>query len=310
VRGRVLGAALAALAAATPALGSEGSLVGIRPAAAGQSWVTTALPAGRSVHGTAVVMNLTSARQAVRLSAADATTTADGVFTLAADGAPARGVGAWTRPDVSRLVLAPGEQRRVGYRMRVPAAAEPGDYAGGLIVQSDAPARTARSGGVSIQIVERVGMRIYQRVPGHRDGTVKVEDLSASAVGAGGVRGIFGLADGVGVRFRVADTGNLHYDRLAGRVELLDGARVLAARPVVLGTILPGQRRDVAVRLPLGGWSTGRYGVRVTLASAPAATAAATVSVGAERIWIGVAVAGLGVLAAGVLLVRRRRRRA
>jgi hypothetical protein len=310
VRGRLLGAALVALAAATPAVGSEGSLVGIRPLAAGQSWVRTALPAGRSLHGAAVVMNLTSKPQAVRLSAADATTTADGVFTLAADGAPSRGVGAWTRPDVSRLVLAPGEQRRVGYRMRVPAGAEPGDYAGGLIVQSDRPARATRSGGVSIQIVERVGMRIYHRVPGRRDGTVAVEGLSASTVGAGGVRGLLGLADAVGVRFRVADTGNLHYDRLSGRVELLDGTRVLTARPLDLGTILPGQRRDVAVRLPLGGWSTGRYHVRVRVASAPAATAAATVSVGAERIWAAACVAGLGLLGAAVLLVRRRRRRA
>jgi hypothetical protein len=261
---------------------------------------------GAQARGEAVVINLSNETQAVRLSAADAITTSEGAFTLAGDGAPASGVGAWVTPDVTELTLGPGERQTVGFTMSVPAGTLAGDYAGGLIVQADNPTNTLTGEGVAIEVVERVGMRIYQHVPGERDGTVVIEGLSALRLG--GVRSTVGMPTGLEVRFAAHSTGNVRYERLIGRVELLEGETVVTARGVDLGTMLPGGRRTVALKLPLSGIG-GDYTVRVELRSSPPATAETAVEVKPVGLY---AAGGLGVIAVIGLVgwLRRGRRRA
>jgi hypothetical protein len=157
-------------------------------------------------------------------------------------------------------------------------------------------------------VEERIGLRVFVTVPGVRDGTVRVAGLSARPASAGGVRGALGLADGVDVSFRAVHAGNVRYGRLHARVELLEGGEVRAARPLELGTLLPGGSRPVGLRLPLEGWSPGRYRVRVTLGALPEARAEAEVGVGTGRLYAagGLAVALIAIGGAG--LARRRRR--
>lgn len=293
------------LFAATPALGLDGSQVGVRPADPAESWVRTQVPPGGSSRGEAVVINLSDETQPVRISAADAITTDAGAFTLAADTATPSGVGAWTVPDVTALTLAPGERRLVGFTLRVPEGVLPGDYAGGLIVQSDRPARRVGGEGVAITVVERVGMRIYQRVPGALDGTVRVEDLSVRRLG--GIRSTMGMPSGLEVRFGARSAGNLRYERLIGRIELLEDGGPLAVRAVDLGTLLPGGTRGVALRLPLSGVG-GDYLVRVRIDSSPAVTAETSVSVAPVGLYGAGGLAALGVIGLAGWLRRGRRR--
>jgi hypothetical protein len=254
-------------------------------------------------------VNLSDRAQAVRLSAADAVTTADGVFTLAGDAERPRGVGAWVEPDVERVVLAPREQRRVGVTVREPAGTPPGDYAGGLVAQPDGPAREGTSGGVAVRVLERVGLRVYVTVPGRRDGTVAIEGLRAEPRGAGGVRGALGLPGAIAVSFRVAHRGNVGYARLGARVELTSDGAVRAVRAVDLGTLLPGGARDAAVALPVGGWRPRGYRVRVTVGAVPEARAQAAVDVGAGRI-LGAGGVVVGLAGIGSVGLWRRARRA
>lgn len=308
-RALALVALVALLAAAAPAVAAEGSRVGLRPADPDQSWVVLQLAPGASQRARAVVSNTSDAPQAVRFSTADATTTADGVFTLAGEAEPRRDVGAWITPDLTRLTLAPHESRAVGFTVRVPEGTTPGDHAGGLLVQADGPGEAASGDGMSVTIVERVGLRVYVDVPGVRDGHVALEDVRADPVRDGGVRGLLGMPDGVDVRFTVRNAGNVGYSRIHALVELLDGGEVRASTQVDLGTLLPGGVRDARARLPLGGWTGGRYTARVRVGAVPEARAEARVTVGAGRVWT----AG-GLVAGGLLLgsagLRRRMRRA
>jgi len=309
LRALALVALILATLAVAPAVAAEGSRVGLRPADPEQSWEVLTLAPGTSQRAEAVVVNTTDAPQAVRFSTADATTTADGVFTLAGEAEPRRGVGAWITPDAARMTLAPRESRTVGFTVRVPEGAAPGDHAGGLLVQHDGPERAAPDGGMSVTIVERVGLRVYVTVPGTRDGRVSLDGVEAAIDRDGGVRGVLGMPEGVDVRFRVRNTGNVGYARLHALVELRDGDRVRASVPVDLGTLLPGGEHAAGARLPLGGWTTGGYMVRVRVGAVPEVHADARVTVGAGRAW---AVGGLAV--GGILLgtagLRRRIRRA
>ncbi|MGD9694462.1 MAG: DUF916 domain-containing protein [Thermoleophilia bacterium] len=304
--------ALGLLAMALPAIATaaEGSLVGVRPVDPNASWLVLTMEPGQVVRQQALVMNLTDRPQPVRLSSADAVTTADGVFTLAGEHATPAGVGAWITPDETRITLAPNERRAVGLTIREPAGTTPGDHAGGLVVQSDEPAETGGGEGVAVRVLERVGMRVYVTVPGTRDGRVAIEDLDATAAGDGAVRGAVGLPDAVDVRFRVRNRGNVNFTRLSGRVDLLEGDDVRESRPLDFGTMLPGDDQEVAMSLPLPTWSPGSYRVRVTVAGAPATHTQATVDVGAGRVYAAgglmVGLVGLG----GAGLWRRRNRRA
>lgn len=308
-RALALVALVVLLVAAAPAVAAEGSHVGLRPADPDQSWVVLGLAPGASQRAQAVVSNTSDAPQAVRFSTADATTTADGVFTLAGEAEPRRGVGAWITPDVTRLTLAPHESRRIGFTVRVPEGATPGDHAGGLLVQADGAGEAASGDGMSVTIVERVGLRVYVEVPGVRDGRVALDGLHADVVRDGGVRGLLGMPDGVDVRFTVRNAGNVGYSRIHALVELMDGDEVRAATQVDLGTLLPGGVRDARARLLLGGWAGGHFTVRVRVGAVPEARAEAPVAVGAARVWTagGLVVGGLLVGSAGL---RRRMRRA
>lgn len=299
-----LAAAVASFLAVAPARAASGSVVSVRPAAADQSWIVTTQDAGSVRAATALVVNLSDRPQDVVIGTADGTTTADGVFTLAGDGEPRRGVGAWIHLRGGRVRLAPHAERRLPMTIRVPGGTAPGDYAGGVVVRSAASRpRAAGPGGMSVRVVERVGLRVYVTVAGARDGRVAIDDLRARAVDSGALRTAAGLKGAVDVGFTVRNAGNVAHPRLTGSVSLVKGGDVRASRRVDLGTLLPGDARPVRVRVGLGGWPAGDYRVVVRMAGAPATESEEAVSVSPLRAY---ATGALLLAVGGVALVRRR----
>jgi hypothetical protein len=300
-------ALLGTLAFAASALGSLGATLALLPADQNGSWITMRVDPGEVVAGRAVLRNLTDRAQTAVLTAVDATTTGDGAFTLAGDDEPRAGVGRWASVDRARVALAPGEQRVVRYRVRVPADAEPGDYAGGLVARAEGAASREGAGGVTVTVVERVGLRVYVDVAGVRDGTLHVEDVAADTAGGSPVKDALGLPSALEARFTVRHDGNVRYDDLRGRIELRRGDSVVETRELALGTLLPGAERPVTARLPLPGFSAGDWTLRVTLDGEPPVTVEARVGVSAWRVWAAGGIVGLGMIGATGAGMRRRR---
>lgn len=308
-RGLALAAALAVLMLAAPAWAADGSLVGIRPLAPDRSWIEETIAPGAAVRAEAVVVNLSDRPQRMLVSAADGVTTADGVFTLAGEAETPRGVGAWITPEATALDLGPGERRRLGITIRVPAGTPPGDHAGGVVVRPAEAAPAAGHGAVAVRVVERVGLRVHVSVPGRRDGSVRVEGLEARPAGGGGVRAALGLPAAIDVAFTVRHAGNVRYHALHGLVEVLDGDRVAAAAPVAVGTLLPGGGRRLDARVPVGGWSPREHRVRVTIGAIPPARSETTVAARPARFYAAGGLA-LGLVGLGGAGWWRRTRRA
>lgn len=287
------------------AVAAEGSQLGIRPAQAGESWTTlTIAPGGQGV-ARAAVQNRTAQPQDAYLTAVDAVTTPDGTFTLAQDGAPATGVGAWITLGTTQARIAPGLEQPVDFIVRVPADAEPGDYAGGVVVRADEPAERRDQGGVAINVVERVGLRVYVTVPGVRDGRLVVEGLEAATSGGALPRAALGLPTGLDTRFTVRHAGNVRYEDLTGTVELRRDGELSATAPLDLGTVLPGSSRPVALRVPLPTFSPGDWTVSVRLDGESPMVAQAGLALGATRVWIAGALA-LGLVGLACALWWRR----
>lgn len=277
----VLGASASTAAVApTAAEPPTGTTVtwGVRPGerephAADRANFSYAVGPGATVEDSLVVTNHGDADTTLRVYAADAFTTRQGVLDLRRPDEPATGVGAWTVVAQPEVVVPAGRSVEVPFTVTVPPDAEPGDHAGGVVTSLV----STRADGVGVD--RRLGSRLHLRVEGLLTPRVTLE--GAGAVHHGGVDPTGGSAN-VGVD--VVNTGNV---RVAGP------ATVTVAGPFGLGErvvqvdvpeLLPGERTTVAVAVddvpPLGVLTaTVRYAPVVVVDGSQAPAASATASV-------------------------------
>lgn len=185
-------AALAALAAAlflaSPALAVDNGTVGIRPATESDFFHLSLYP-GAATEASAVIANHTAEPATLLTYPVDANTMSNGAFGFAAQQDPRHTVGAWVQLDHSQVIVPPHSQVRLPFRLSVPAGTAPGDYAGGIVIQS--PIQTGKTvtvGGqtaVQINTIQRQAVRIYLHVAGTAVRTLQVGRLSWSHRGGG-----------------------------------------------------------------------------------------------------------------------------
>lgn len=143
--------------------------VGIRPANESDFFHISLYP-GAAIEAEAVVTNHTQAPVTLLNYPVDGQTTPQGGFALASRTDPQKGIGAWAHLKTDHLTIPANAEMKVPFRLTVPAGTPPGDYAGGLIIQSPpVQGKTSTVNGdtaVRIDVVQRQGVRIYLNVAG------------------------------------------------------------------------------------------------------------------------------------------------
>jgi hypothetical protein len=84
--------------------------------------------------------------------------------------------GRWVTPDVSELTVRPDKQTAVGFTVKVPPGASPGDHLAGLAFEKANPKRSS-VGNFSVTEVLRVVIGVEIRVPGPASFSVDVHGL-------------------------------------------------------------------------------------------------------------------------------------
>lgn len=200
-------AAVATLAGVVPAARPAGALatntLGIIPVGEADNFHLELLP-GEEMERRAVITNRTDEAHHVRVYPVDATVTAQGGFALGERDATRSGVGAWLHLPVSELTLAPHSTTPLPFRVTVPADATPGDHAGGVVIETDPKGQPQDLGdnfAVQMNLVERIGVRVYLTVAGQAVRTLGVGKLTWERTGNG-------------IRFEVpvTNTGNVRLD--------------------------------------------------------------------------------------------------
>lgn len=107
------------------------------------------------------VINTYDKEIVLKIYSVGATTTPDGIFALGMEEV-VEDVGTWIKLSKNEVTLAPYTSEIVPFTFTVPADAEPGDHMGGIVIQE----KEVPKGEGSITIITRVGVRIYERVPG------------------------------------------------------------------------------------------------------------------------------------------------
>jgi hypothetical protein len=153
---------------------------GVKPADE-REYLHVNLAAGQTSVRPVSVSNFSAQPVDLTIYPADATINAQGGFALAEREAVARHVGSWIHLPIGRVHLAGNASTVIGFPITVPAETTPGDYAGGVVVQRVEPgtATTIQNGfAVQLDIVERVGARVYLHVAGEAKPGLKVGKLS------------------------------------------------------------------------------------------------------------------------------------
>lgn len=122
-------------------------------------WFVFLLRPGQSATEKALIVNTSRVRETVTVYARDLLFSDNGSPQVS-DGAQTD-VGAWTSVSTPWVSIGPRGRAVVGFVVRVPRGALPGDHIGVLVVQS-APQADGRD-----LLIERVATRLYVTVPGH-----------------------------------------------------------------------------------------------------------------------------------------------
>jgi len=226
-----------------------------------QAWLIYNLVPGETKQDAFVVVNQGDKPVTLRLYPVDALVTKDGSFALKDESAPRQGVGAWVKLETDKLTLKPGERRLVNFTFTVPPNAEVGDHMGGIIAERIDQVEGQEG---AIKVKTRIGLRIYETVPGELIRDLKVTRFSVSFEEKNK-----DLPDRIRLNFELSNEGNVHLNPTA-YVSLVrsPGSGEVLSRQVSLGTIFPNTKTVVPVVWEDVPW-WGRFVVKAKISYDP-----------------------------------------
>jgi hypothetical protein len=246
------------------------------------------------------VTNQTTSSIAFKLYPADAINAQGGGFALKPPQAPLRSVGAWVKLSDLEFTLPAHSLANVPFTLNVPAGLTPGDYAGGIVLQTVNPSVEHR-GNLTFDVFQNVATRIYARIRGPLHPGLSVTQLSLDT---SGWLGYLGGPVSSTVTYTLTNTGNQVLNPTAKlSVSPLLGSSTNIP-PRIFPSLLPHNSATVTYNLPSKeAFLRLNANLQVT-SGAGSTTATATAWV---IPWILIAII---LLILGLLWFRRRRRRA
>lgn len=150
-----------------------------------RSWFIYNLARSQSQQSSITVVNITNALLTLELYPVDATTTNSGSFALLTQDELRNGVGAWITLSKSQVTLAPSQTLTIPFQISIPANASVGAHNGGIAVQETSPIATEQVNGGTVHIISRVGIRVYETVPGQATEVLRITNFSRSEAANG-----------------------------------------------------------------------------------------------------------------------------
>jgi hypothetical protein len=244
----VLGGAFPAAAAQRTDSSPTTATFGVQPATGdkpdSRARLTYSATAGAQISDHVAIQNFGTAPLQLHVYANDAFNTADGGFDIQAAAISPTDTGAWVHLDGNFITVPARSQIIVPIKIVIPVNAGPGDHAGGIV--AGLTRITTDSKGNRVNVEERVGTRIYIRIPGALKAALAVTSVRTTYHGT---LNPFGTGSAT-VTYTVRNTGNV---RLAAtpnvRVTgLLGGSRQSSALPGIK-ELLPGQQITLSAQV-------------------------------------------------------------
>lgn len=275
---------------------SSASLVtfGLKAASAGtpdpRGYLSMSAAPGAVIYDTIAVVNQSDEPLELDVYSADAVNAADGAIGLPDRSQAPTGPGTWVTVNADHVTVPPQSDEGFGYvlvpvTITIPVDAEPGDHLAGVVASLLSEGTT--SGGdqsATVNLEQRVGMRLYINVAGDLVPALAITDLHATYHQAS----FLGLAipGTATVTYTVHNIGNTRLNiRTAIGVSGLFGLVRSQAQAPDLEEVLPGSSIEQQVELPV--WPLVREQVSVVASgAAPVAASEADLPVVAVDTWM------------------------
>ena len=137
-------------------------------------WFIYSLDKGQDYKDQVVVENTGDESFTAKIYPVDALTTKDGAFALENEDESRDEIGKWVTLSENELELNPGEKKMIDFSINIPNDVSVGEHIGGIIVEN-----MKIKAGKQINLKTRVGVRIYETVPGEVIKKIDVTNLKA-----------------------------------------------------------------------------------------------------------------------------------
>lgn len=232
-----------------------------------KSWFIYELKPGETKDDSITIVNNTDKTLDVKVYPVDATTTNDGAFALLNENQKQSDVGSWVHLSKNIVTIPPRDRRDVPFTISIPNNTTVGDHAGGIIVQE---AKTASQGseGIGLNIISRVGTRIYETVPGQQVVSLDLRGL-AYKIGSNHLVFTFTLENKGNII--LTPTGSVEVKEISGKV--ID--KISLGN---LGSVLPGKPTNITAKSNSEAPLFGQYTATVTINYSPIKAIAKSIS--------------------------------
>lgn len=130
-----------------------------------ESWFIYRLNLGETRLDAVRLVNNKDETVVLKIYPVDAEATTSGGFALQPEESPRKDIGGWVTMSANEIELAPQSEKIVPFTVSIPKDADVGDHAGGIVVQEVQTVENMPS-FTGMRIINRVGVRIYETVPG------------------------------------------------------------------------------------------------------------------------------------------------
>jgi nucleoid-associated protein YgaU len=215
-------------------------------------WFVYNLDKGESKKDAVKIKNNTGKDVEIKIYPVDAGLTPDGAFALNNEGDEKIGVGKWIKmEDIEdyKLTIPDKAERLVYFTISIPQDAETGDHMGGIIIENLERQKGGKEGNISI--VTRVGVRVYETVPGELIKKIELtgfefaihnKPLTDKSTTWEKIKHILGIHKYGEFNIGLKNTGNVHLDPIA-TIEIRDifGGHIDTLENFALGSTFPGR---------------------------------------------------------------------
>lgn len=223
-----------------------------------KSWFIYELKPGATKEDSITVVNNSERELTIKIYPVDATTTSDGAFALLNEDQRQTGIGSWIKIAEDEVTIGPKDRVDVPFTISIPKYTTVGDHPGGIIIQEAQP-KSSKTKGIGVNIVSRVGTRVYETVPGAKVLNLEIKDL------------VYTMKDDHLVfTYTLVNKGNVILTPI-GDLVIKDGSgkQVDKINLGTLGSVFPGKPTQITSTSNIAIPWFGQYNATVTLSYSP-----------------------------------------
>lgn len=139
--------------------------------------ITLQIEPGKSETSSIIIKNVATVPLTLDIYGADATNSNQGTFALTGKARDQHHIGTWVTFKEPLQTLEPDEEKTIPFVVSVPADATPGNYGGGIAVESAPPSSTQEDQpGVSVN--SRIYVQLFVSIPGEKIHSYEWKDFS------------------------------------------------------------------------------------------------------------------------------------